>query len=156
MSQDLMNQLFGETIKLIISGFIGGILGSFIGIKTFQSQKRFETKHDDLIKKRDALRDILIMLPWIERDMFVGWENPIDEAETPTKHIMNLRNKFHQVQAMFLADSQILGAMEKLDLMLGTSSDSYHKFNKEFPHETIDDIEKVIRKKILEIEKEIS
>jgi hypothetical protein len=156
MTQDLIKQLLSELIKLTVSGIIGGVVGSVLGLKAFQSQKRSETRHDDLIRKRDALRDILIMLPWIDRDMTVGWENPVDEDETPRKHVMNLRNKFHQVQAIFLKDQQVWDSMEKLDFMVGVSSESYYKFNKEYPNETIDTIGKIIKEKILEIEKEIS
>ena len=159
MNQELIKQLLSELIKLTVSGLIGGVFGSLIGLKAFKSQRRFETKHDDFIRKRDALRDVLIMLPWIYRDILVDWDNPIDEGETPQKHVMNIRNKFSQWKAIFLNDPTTWNAIESLDLLVGSGKDSFFSETKLYaqsPSEIIDNVEKTIKEKILEIEKEIT
>jgi hypothetical protein len=100
-----------------------------------------------------------MMLPWIHRDILVDWENPIDEDETPQKHVMNIRNKFSQWKAMFLNDSTAWDAIEKLDLLVGRGKDSFFsevKFYDQSPSDVISGVEKTIKEKILEIEKEIT
>lgn len=158
MFQEISNLVIGEIIKLTVSGIIGGLIGSFIGLSAFKSQRKFETRHSDLVKKRDALRDALMMLVWIHRDILVEWDDPINEEETPKAHVLNIRNKFSQWKAVFLDDIKIWRAFEDLDMLVGVGRSSFYgetKVYKKTPSEIIDSIEEIFKNKILEIEKEI-
>ena len=51
--QDVLSTLILELVKLLVVGVMGGFIGGWIGFKTFQSQKKYETKIQDNLRRRD-------------------------------------------------------------------------------------------------------
>jgi hypothetical protein len=125
----------------------------------FIAQKRFETKHQDEITKRDALRDMLVILPVVFRDIHLNWEMPKDSKESSKEHIDNLVKKITRWKALFINDSETLATIQKLDLLIGMSKDSFFgrdNENVKKPGERIEEIETEIKEKIKQIEKSLT
>jgi hypothetical protein len=114
-----------EISKLILSSIVGGIIGGWLSFRLFIAQKRYETKHQDEIVKRDALRDMLAVLPVVIRDIHLNWEMPEDSKETSKEHIANMVEKITRWRALFLNDPEMLAVIQKLNLLIGASKENF-------------------------------
>lgn len=147
MQNEILQQLFFEMIKLTVSGILGGVIGSFLSLKLYKEQKRIDTKHEEQMKKQEALFEIGSILHWIRRDISVNWESPANEKQTPKEYMFDLMNRMNYWRLLFLDDIDMSKALQSLNQIIGASKEEFFGENKVFekmPSEIIYDIEKAI------------
>lgn len=159
ISQEVLNLVGSEFIKLIISGAIGGFVAHFLSVQLFKTQKKIETERELQLKRLDALRDLRITLHWLRRDITYNWEKPVREDQTPNEYMFELMNKFNYWETLFLKDKEMTKALNLLYSLIGTSHEEFLGSNNTFKRalgEIIIEIKSTVEEKIIEIEKLIT
>lgn len=148
---ELFKQFIFEVIKLFISGVLGGIVVSIINYRVFKAQRRLDTKIELQKKRLDALRDVDSTLHWLYRDIQYNWENPLNKNQAPDEYIVELVNKVHYWETLFLGDEELSATLQKIDALVGISKDEFFGENKSSQKAlgtTINEIRMAVRNKI--------
>ncbi len=149
--QDVLS--FGiDLVKLVVTGFLGGLIAHWLGVRTFQSQKRFEIRLQDDIRRCNVLRDVLPVLEIVFADMYRNWEMPEGAKETSQEHIARLTELITRARSLFLGDVETMDSLNKLDRLIGASPELVRRTDRR-PPEIIDEIRKQIENKIRQTEK---
>ena len=153
-NNELFAQLLIEVIKLVVSGILGGAVVSFFNYRLLRNQKKLEAKQEIQNKRLDALRNIDSLLHWLVRDIFYNWEKPIKKDQLPDEYIVELVNNLHYWETLFLGDEKMSNALRKLSSLIGVSKEEVfgRDANKKNLGEFIDEIRKIIREKINELQ----
>jgi len=127
-----------ELLKLTFTATVGGLIAAAINQRTFQTQTRFMTKYHDKVKQREALRDILSMLPVINMVAYHGWKTLTGTEADERENMLSLRGKISTIVSLFTDDAELTRMLNTLANVIGTSSDSLTRSGVESPIETID------------------
>jgi hypothetical protein len=154
-TKELISQFFVEFIKLFVSGILGGAVVSIFSFRLFKAQKSLEEKYEQRRRQLDALRDIDLMLHWLYRDISYNWEKPLDENKTPEEYIVEVMNKIHYWQTLFLSDEETTKTLQQLENLVGMSKESFlgEKPSQKRLGQTITELKMAVRVKIVEIER---
>jgi hypothetical protein len=135
----------------LISGILGGIIGGWISFRLFVAQKRYQTKHEDSIEKRNALREMIPALQKVLNGIHLDWNSQED--------IKQLNNQIARWRTLFFNDQQVLSIIQRIDLLIGVAKESFYgetAMIKEKPSQIVESIENAIKEKIDEIEKSVT
>lgn len=143
-----------EVIKLVVPGIVGGLIAHWLGARAFQSQKRFETKHEDDLKRRDALREIYNSLETVFVDILRDWKMPDGSKETSKQHIARLVGMVDQAEVLFLGDPEMTSVLNGVRGLIGADFNFFLKPGKELD-EIIERARKKIENRILQLEKSL-
>jgi len=138
MPLTLLSPVVTDFFRLLFTGLIGGIVGGWISFHFFIKQKRYETKHNDNVKRRDAIDDMLHEIHSIWLGIHKDWES--FELK-----ITELNKKIIDWRILFLDDPEMLSQIQKINNLIGVTKESFFGNNatiKEMPSEIIDTIEK--------------
>jgi len=141
-----------EIVKLLITGILGGIVGTWFSQRTFQWQTSFQTKHQDDIRRRDALRDIHASLPTFAIRTYQGWKVPEGAADEERTLMDRLGQQIDAARSLFIDDDQITSKLGVLKSLVGMDAETLRKSGVEPPLKTIKDIEQALADKIHLIE----
>ncbi|MBI5963961.1 MAG: hypothetical protein HY863_10835 [Chloroflexi bacterium] len=152
---ELSKQFIVEFIKLFVSGVLGGMVVSIINYRLFKAQKRLDAKYELQKKRLDVLRDIDSILHWLYRDIFYNWESPLNKDQAPDEYIVELVNKVHYWETLFLDDEEMSATLQKLNALVGVSKNEF--FGKDKPSQkalgvAINEIRMAVRNKIVKIQ----
>jgi len=155
LNNEIILEFLKEGVKLLISGILGGAVGSIISLKVFREQKKFEAKQQILYRKLEALREMIVLFHWVHRDIIVNWEQPMDFKVTPQEHIANLIDQVNRWKTLFLDDSQVSQALQRIYTLIGASKGTFYGIDKEgdLPSEILSEVRETLEEKIKEIEK---
>lgn len=148
-----------ELIKFIASSTIGGIIGGWISFRMFIAQKRFEFKQQDDVARRDALREMLLILPIIYRDIHLNWEMPKDSKESSEEHIADLTRKISNWRSLFLNDKEALEIIREINSIIGVTKHSFYGTeNKDMkkPGQIVTELKETIEIKIKRLDKSLT
>lgn len=151
-STDPFISLLIDVIKVIVSGSIGGFIGSRIALRQFQSQARYQAKHNRYLEQINAIREILVMLPVIFRDIHLNWELPPDSPVNSKQHISDLTEQLFRMRSLFLDDIEALKIVDSTYSLIGESIDGFLLPGREMPGAIIEKIRLSAEEKIKEIE----
>ena len=144
-----------EVVKVSISGVIGGFLGSLIILRQFQKQTKFQAKHQRHLDQIESLREILVILPIIYRDIHFKWELPEDSPITSKQHISDLTAQLNRTHSLFLKDPESMKILDSIHSLIGEDRESLLSFNQGMPGVIIERIKTKVESKITEIESKI-
>src|SRR5258706_6412397 len=151
-STDPLISLLIDIAKIFVSGGIGGFLGSRIALSQFQSQARFQAKHNRYLEQIEALREILIILPVIFRDKHLKWELPSDSPINSKQHIIDLTEQLNRTRSLFLNDPEAVKVVDSTYSLIGESFDAFLLPGRDMPGAIIAKIRVREEEKIKEIE----
>jgi hypothetical protein len=115
-----------ELLKFFASSLIGGIIGGWISFRLYIAQKRFDFKQQDDYAKREALREMLPLLPIIYRDVHLNWEMPEDSKETSKEHVANIEAKISRWRSLFIGDEEVLSIIREFASLVGMSKHGFY------------------------------
>lgn len=150
---DSLNSLLLDIAKIVVSGSIGGFIGGRIALRQFQLQAKFQSRHNRYLEQINALREILVILPVIFRDIHLKWELPSDSPVTSKQHITDLTNQIINTRSLFLSDTKVTKILDSVYSLIGESFDDFLLPNREMPGEVIEKIRIKVEDEIKEIEK---
>lgn len=153
-SGNLLSQFFIESLKLFISGVLGGAVVSFFNYRLLKAQKKIDAEYKFQERKLDALRAIDSRLHWLYRDIHYDWEKTTNKDQNPDEYLKELIDNLHYWETLFLDDEGFKITLRKLYSLIGASKDEFIGRNapKKNLGEILDEIRTSVRNKISEIQ----
>lgn len=152
---DFLNQFLIESIKLFVSGILGGLVVSIINYRLLKAQKRLDAKYELQRKKLDALRDIDFMLSWLHRYIFSSPKKSSVKDRESNEYVMDLVNKVHSWETLFLGDEEMSMILQKIEIFVNPSKNTFLKKEHTSRKSLIiafNDIKMTVRNKIVKIQ----
>lgn len=146
-------QLWDKLLLPLIIGAVGALTATWLNLKVFRSQTKFQAKHQDDVRRRDSLRDILNITPMIYRNIYDGWNLTGEHTEDAKELILRLQQQITTAKSQFLDDEEITKALNLLLSLIGADVSRLSKSGVEPPDISIYSIEDVIKNRIRELEK---
>jgi hypothetical protein len=152
---ELSKQFFVELIKLFVSGILGGVVVSVINYRLLRAQKRLDARYELQRKKLDALRDIDFMLNWLYKFIFPVKKRPSVKSRETDEFTIDLINKVHSWETLFLDDQEISMALQKIEIFIDPSRNTFLQEKQTSQKSLIiafNEIRMTVRNKIIEIQ----
>lgn len=150
---DTFVALLIDIVKVSISGIIGGFIGSRIVLRQFQSQTKFQAKHQHHREQIESLKQILDILDTIYHGIRLNWEIPKDSPITSKQQISDLTSQLKRTRSLFLQDPESMKIIDSIRSLIGEDRESL--LYQGSPSEIIERIKTKVESKITEIESKV-
>jgi hypothetical protein len=144
-----------ELLKVILTGVVGGFIGSKLALIQFQKQTKYQAKHQRQLDQIKALNEIHGSFDKIYLGIHFNWEFPEDSPFTSTDYISGLLAQINKASLLFLDDQDFRKVLNSIKALIGEDRDSLRAANQGYPSEMTERLKAKVESKIKEIESKV-
>ncbi len=114
-----MNDLLVDFLLTIVAGAIGGFTAHQLALRLFRKQSAFQSKIQDTLKRRDALRDALALSHDAGRGLSFGWKRLGEDDSTTASRLEEMRAQLNLAASLFLDNDKAKKGLFGLRNLIG-------------------------------------
>lgn len=150
LAEEIMNNLLADIALAIIGGVVGGLIANELAWRLFRKQATFQTQIQDIIQKRDALRDALALSYEIGAGLNVSWERLGEDDSDAANRLEAWRAQLNSAATLFPDSDQAQKGLFGLRNLIGISPARWQESGVD-PFSALYDDQEILKQALAEI-----
>ena len=145
-----MDNLLRDFVLTIVGGGIGGFIAHQLAWRLFRKQTVYQIGIEDILKRRDALRDALTLSHDVSRALNFGWKRLGEEDSDTALRIEEMRVQLNSAASLYKDGDQAQKGLFGLRNLIGIDVATWQKSGID-PHSSLSEDQKIIEQALSEI-----